>query len=140
MPWWLKGEMEISVNGEKTEYQKENGFAVIEREWYQDEIRVKLPKGITCYPLADEKNTVAFLDGPVVLAGLVAEERRLYGDIGHPETMIKPHHERQWSEWTSMYRTVNQMRGFYFKPIKDIGNQEYTVYFPVEKRENGERV
>lgn len=131
MPWWLKGDMEIFVNGERVEYSKVENYAVIKRQWNKDKIEVKMPKGITCWPLADEKNTVAFLDGPVVLAGLVSEERRLFGDIEKPETIIKPYHERQWSEWTSMYRTVNQMRGFYLKPLKDIGNQEYTVYFPV---------
>lgn len=131
MPWWLKGSMEIWVNGEKFDYKKDKGFAVVEKVWDHDLIEVKLPKGITCWPLADEQDTVAFMDGPVVLAGLVSEERTLYGDINHPETMIKPYHERQWSEWTATYKTTKQMRGFYFKPLKDIGNQDYTVYFPV---------
>ncbi len=131
MPWWLQGEMEIFINKEKVSYEQKENYAVIKRFWNQDEIDIRMPKGITCWPLADEKNTVAFLDGPVVLAGLISEERTLVGDIGNPYSLICPHHERQWSEWTSMYKTVNQMRGFYFKPLKDIGNQDYTVYFPV---------
>lgn len=131
MPWWLQGEMEIFINKEKVSYEQKENYAVIKRIWNQDEIDIRMPKGITCWPLADEKNTVAFLDGPVVLAGLISEERTLVGDIGDPSSLICPHHERQWSEWTSMYKTVNQMRGFYFKPLKDIGNQDYTVYFPV---------
>lgn len=133
IPWWIKGKMEIRVNGEPCRCQAERGFAVISREWYRDEVEVKIPFGITCWPLADEKDTVAFMEGPVVLAGLVDEERKLVGDVGRPETLIRRHHERQWSTWTSMYRTVNQERGFYLKPLKDIGNQTYTVYFPVEK-------
>lgn len=133
MPWWLKGEMEIFINGEKIDYAKEGGFAVVEREWYRDQIEVKMPKGIICWPLPDAPDTVAFLDGPVVLAGLISEERTLIGDIDHPETMIQPHHERQWSEWTDGYKTRGQMLGFYLEPLKNIGNKSYTVYFPVKK-------
>lgn len=135
MPWWLKDRMQIFVNGEEVDYAEENGFAVVTREWHNDNVIVVLPKGLTCWPLADEPNTVAFMDGPVVLAGLVGEERILYGDIEHPETMIKAHHERQWSEWMPTYKTVNQQFGFYLKPIKDIGKETYTVYFPVKKEQ-----
>lgn len=54
--------------------------------------------------------------------------------IENPETLIRPYHEREWFEWTGTYRTVNQMRGFCLKPLKEIGNQAYTVYFPVIKK------
>ncbi|MDD4690484.1 MAG: glycoside hydrolase family 127 protein [Eubacteriales bacterium] len=131
MPWWLKGKMEITVNGAQVPYIEKDGFALLEQEWNHDIIDIKLPKGITCWPLADEKDTVAFLDGPVLLAGLVAEERILYGDINDPTSMLHPHHERQWTQWMPTYKTVNQDFGFYFKPIKDIGKEFYTVYFPV---------
>ena len=130
-PWWLKGQMKIFVNGKETKYLAENEYVVLEKEWHHDVIKISLPFGLSCWPLPDEENTVAFMEGPVVLAGLVGEERILTGDIDHPETMIKCCHERQWSQWISMYRTINQPRGFYLKPLKDIGNQEYTVYFPV---------
>lgn len=137
LPWWLKEEAKILVNGVEISYEAEEHFTVIKREWRQDTVEVILPKGITCIPLPDEPNTVAFMDGPVVLGGLVNEERTLVGDIEHPETMIQPYHEREWYEWTNLYRTVNQMRGFYFKPLKEIGNQTYTVYFPVIKKQVG---
>lgn len=133
MPWWLQGEMEIRIDGKRTDYGREQGHAVIRRRWEKNRIEIVMSKGISCWPLADEPDTVAFLDGPVVLAGLVAEERTLIGDPQDPSTMIAPHHEREWSNWTSLYRTANQMRGFYFKPLKEIGNQAYTVYFPVRK-------
>ncbi|HBI72430.1 MAG TPA: hypothetical protein DDY59_04485, partial [Lachnospiraceae bacterium] len=86
---------------------------------------------VTCWPLPDEPETVAFLDGPVVLAGLVGEERMLYGDIRKPEEFIKPANERLWNYWTGDYRTFNQPVGFYLRPISQIGDETYTVYFPV---------
>lgn len=134
IPWWIAGEMKIFVNGEEVSYRTENHFAILEREWQNDVIEVVLPKKLTAYPLPDEPDTVAFLDGPVVLAGLVGEERLLYGDVEHPETMLRPYHEREWTTWTSTYKTYRQPMGFYLKPIKDIGKEIYTVYFPVEKK------
>lgn len=132
IPWWAKGDMQITVNGEPVAYTEENHFAVLTRKWENDTVTVTIPKGITCWPLPDEKDTVAFLDGPVLLAGLVSEERILFGDINQPETLIKPYHERQWVQWMPAYKTVNQQMGFYLKPIKDIGKEHYTVYFPVK--------
>ena len=133
LPWWLKGDMQCYVNHEVCNYEIEGGYAVVERQWFNDIIEVILPKGITCWPLADKKDTVAFLDGPVLLAGLVEEERTLYGDIKDLSTLIAPHDERHWAEWLNNYKTVNQPVNFYFKPIYDIGKEKYTVYFPVKK-------
>lgn len=132
-PWWVKGQMEIMINGQVTEYEDADGYILVKKEWSQDEVEVTIPFGLTCWPLADEPDTVAFLEGPVVLAGLVDEERMLTGDIKHPETMLRRYHERQWSTWTSNYKTINQKSNFKLKPIKEIGNLTYTVYFPVRK-------
>ena len=134
IPWWMRGKMIIRLDEEPVNFCTENGYAVLERQWSHHTIEVTIPKAITCWPLADDKNTVAFLDGPVVLAGLVSQERTLTGDINHPETMIAPHHIRQWADWTCQYKTANQMYGFYLKPLKDIGNEEYTVYFPIRQK------
>ncbi len=123
--------MEIIINGKKMKGLVENEYVVLEKGWHHDTLEVTLPFGLSCWSLPDEENTVAFMEGPVVLAGLVGEECILIGDIDRPKTMIKCCHERQWSQWISMYRTINQPRGFYLKSLKNIGNQEYTVYFPV---------
>ncbi len=133
IPKWVLGEMIIYLNNKEIMYSIEDNYALVEKEWLKDIIEIRIPKDITCYPLADEPSTVAFLDGPVLLAGLVSEERTLYGDINEPETIISSHNERNWNFWTQEYKTKNQDFGFYFKPIKDIGNEKYTVYFPVRK-------
>lgn len=133
IPWWAKGDVQIVVNGEIAAYTKRDQFAVLTRQWENDIVEVTIPKGITCWPLADEKDTVAFLDGPVLLAGLISEERTLFGDVTKPETLLQAHHERQWVQWMPAYKTVNQQTNFYFKPIKDIGREHYTVYFPVKR-------
>lgn len=133
LPWWLKSDAVITVNGSEFNYVKRDGYALIECEWNDDIVTIELPKGITCLALADEPNTVAFLDGPVVLAGLISEERQLVGDINDPSTLIKPHNERLWSSWITTYKTVNQPVGFYLKPLYEVNREYYTVYFPIKK-------
>jgi hypothetical protein len=73
------------------------------------------------------------MDGPVVLAGLCDEERTLHGDKDHPETLLIPDHEREWSTWKGWYRTVGQARGIRFVPLYEVRGERYTVYFPVER-------
>ena len=133
IPRWVQGEPQLFLDGERQPIRAENGYIVLEREWSRSTVEVQFPKGITCAPLPDAPDTVAFLDGPVVLAGLVGEERILYGDKNDPSTMLAPHDERWWTTWNKTYKTVNQPLGFYLKPLYDVGNEAYTVYFPVQK-------
>ena len=135
-PWWLKSEVKCFVNDQAVEWDDDgNGFATLHRIWEQDEVRIILPHGLTTWPLPDRTGTVAFMDGPVVLAGLVSEERMLYGDLDDPSTMLIPDDEREWQTWKNGWRTVDQPVGWRFKPLYEIGNDVYTVYFPVKKSE-----
>ena len=133
-PWWLAAPLKCLVNGQEVSWSKDgNGFASIRRTWEKDEVRVVLAHGLTCWSLPDRPDTVAFMDGPVVLAGLVGEERMLFGDIRDPSTMLIPDDEREWQTWKNGWRTVDQPVGWRFKPLYEIGNEVYTVYFPVRK-------
>ena len=130
LPWWLAGPPVCWKNGEEVPLASAGGWASL-RAAAGDRIRLRLPKKLHCWPLPDEPGTMAFLDGPVVLAGLGGEERMLFGDPSHPEEFLKPANERVWSMWNPGYRTFNQPVGFYLKPLYQIGRETYTVYFPV---------
>ena len=134
LPWWLEGTPVVTVNGTPEEIANQpSSYYRIKRTWNQDEIHVELPKGLTTEPLADMPDTVAYMDGPVVLAGLCDEERALYGDPDYPETILTPDNEREWIWWKPSYRAVNQERGLRFLPLYEIRDQRYTVYFPVKR-------
>ena len=46
-----------------------NGYAVIRRRWRSgDRVRLKLPGGLRCESIGDDPDTIAFLNGPLVLA------------------------------------------------------------------------
>ncbi len=132
LPEWLAGPPGISVNEEKQEVRADTpGFHAIQRKWHRDQVRVELPKALRACPLPDEPDTVAFLDGPIALAGLCDSERALHGDKSNPNTILTPNNEREWDQWLPGYRAVNQKQGLRFKPLYDVAEEWYTVYFPI---------
>jgi DUF1680 family protein len=132
LPWWLSGAPTVSVNGEPQPMPgSASSYAVLRRSWRSDRVRIVLPRRLACYPLPDQPDTIAFMDGPVVLAGLCDEGRVLYGDHEHPETLLVPDNEREWALWKAGYRAIGQPRGLRFAPLYQVCDERYTVYFPV---------
>ena len=131
LPWWLAGAAGISINGKAEPPAEGPGFAAVEREWHNETIRVEMPRSLWTCPLPDEPDTVAFMDGPVVLAGLCDHEPTLLGDKDHPETMLRPDREREWGSWHRWYRVRGQAVNFRLIPLHQVVDERYTVYFPV---------
>jgi DUF1680 family protein len=132
LPWWLCGEAEIEVNGQRQQGSfAPSSYHGIRRTWRDDRVSITLPKGLTGVPMADDPSVVAFMDGPVVLAGLCDDEMALYGDKDDPQTMLTPHNEREWSNWMTGYRTRNQPRNVRLVPLYEVADERYSVYFPV---------
>jgi uncharacterized protein len=135
-PWWAGGLCKLSVNcAEIAVTVDTDGFIALQGIFSEDKITVCLPKGITCHPLPDQLDTVAFLDGPVVLAGLCNDERTLYGRRDDPMTILEPANERQWQQWLPNWKTRGQPVNIHFIPLYRVGNEKYTVYFPIHECE-----
>ena len=133
LPDWLAAGAAVLVNGE-TQAAAPGSFCTLRRTWADDTVRIELPTALAACPLPDEPATVAFLDGPVVLAGLCDAERALYGDPQDPCSILAPDNEREWSAWLQGYRAVGQPTGLRFKPLHQIVDEPYTVYFPIRPR------
>jgi hypothetical protein len=149
VPWWVSAEPRVLLNDVPQALEHGvpqalehgvpqalehggRGFLALRCVWKDDRIRLIFPKALTAEPLPDRPDTVAFLDGPLVLAGLVGEERTLYGDAAMPETLLTPDQERHHGWWnTGYYRTVGQAVGTRFLPLNEIRDETYSVYFPV---------
>jgi DUF1680 family protein len=132
LPWWLAGEPVIAVNGEPQAVPAApSRWISLSRTWSNDRVQIVLPRRLTSCPLPDAPETVAFMDGPEVLAGLCNHEIALYGDRERPETMLAPDNEREWAQWLGGYRTRGQARGVRFIPLHQVRDERYTVYFPV---------
>jgi DUF1680 family protein len=141
IPWWVKGTAKIYVNGELQSINADpSGFCTIEKSWNSDTISIEFPMELTVCPLPDDPEVVAFMEGPIVLAGLCGDDRILRGDIEHPEMILTPDNERQWSSWNISYRTKYQDSNIRFIPLYDVGYQKYTVYFRIMKERTTDHV
>lgn len=135
MPEWAAGEVRITVNGEEiAEKGIPGSFVTLERSWKDsDTIGLEIGKCLRTIPLEGDADKSAFSYGPIVLAGLCDSEKLLYGDSEHPEEILRHSNEREWGSWKESFQTVNQDKSLRFIPIKDVGYEPYTVYFPIKK-------
>ena len=138
LPWWLAGEARLSVNGETQRAEsRPSSFVEIGRTWKNDRVRIELPKRLASERLPGSTDMYAFMDGPDLLAGLCSEERTLScDDPAAPERTLVSDDEREWSRWKGGYKTRGQDPGIRFMPLRDIGYERYSVYFPVVPRRN----
>ncbi|MCL2472901.1 MAG: glycoside hydrolase family 127 protein [Treponema sp.] len=131
VPFWTKGEPSLCVNGEKQVIKVAKGWIIVKRNWYRDTVTVEFGRGLSIWPLPDKTDTVAFLYGPIVLAGLCDEEIRLSGDQKKPEEFIVHDNEREWGVWMNTFKTTGQAKNIRMLPLYQVGYEPYTVYFPV---------
>ena len=92
IPAWIASAAEITVNDEETVYVSEAGYYTIERVWSEgDTIKVRFPMGLHTYTARDSVNKVAFMYGPVVLAGALGTENFPASDIQSDHTALDSH-------------------------------------------------
>jgi DUF1680 family protein len=133
LPWWLAGDPRVVVDGEATPAEGTEGFVILRRRWKHNTVHIELPKRLAACPLPDRTDTVAFMDGPAVLAGLVDGEQTLIGDVDDPDSLLTPDNEKEWGNWLPGYKTVGQARNIRFQPLYTVVDEPYTVYFPVRE-------
>jgi uncharacterized protein len=131
IPWWAGAAAEVRLGGE-VHSAPASSFLPLARTWHRDAVTVRLPRRLVAEELPGRPGTVAFVDGPVVLAGLCDEERTLRGDPADPLSLLAPDDEREWDRWNARFRTVGQQRNLRFVPLHEVTDERYTVYFPVE--------
>jgi hypothetical protein len=136
LPWWLKKKAIIKVNGVQESVPVLTGSYAINRSWHEDELTLEFPTEVYAESLPDTKDVAAFMEGPIVLAGICEKEIILKGDTKKSETILMPEYEHQYKifPWKkSHYRTVHQDRNIKFMPLYEVVDERYTIYFPVEK-------
>ncbi|PMC35653.1 glycosyl hydrolase [Bacillus sp. UMB0899] len=87
VPYWVSGEVKAVVNGEETfKGTSDEGYLSISRSWNaNDTIEISLPMELHTYRAKDEATKVAFMYGPIVLAGALGRDN-------FPETDILEDH------------------------------------------------
>ncbi|WP_235549529.1 beta-L-arabinofuranosidase domain-containing protein [Paenibacillus sp. Soil766] len=137
VPRWVSSDPILYVNGVRVvDSVIVQSFIEIRKTWKDgDLIQIEFPKALTTELLPGSENLVAFMDGPIVLAGLIDREYRLVGNATLPETILTTDRERNHSWWNvGYYRTKGQNEGIRFIPLYEIKDETYTVYFPVKPK------
>ncbi|XVJ59115.1 MAG: hypothetical protein HEQ23_06815 [Tepidisphaera sp.] len=134
-PVWLAGTPTFTLNGEPLAAAASPGsYCTIEREWKPgDRLTLTLPMKLTAEPTPDDPDRVAFLFGPVVLAGVM--------DPSEVDIKRTPHLVCDASELTRRvsrsdpnalaFRTDEAVRpaDLPLIPLFRVANERYTVYW-----------
>ncbi len=134
-PEWLAGPMLTWVGADgPREAESGIGYERLTRKWQQETVFVELPLSLRAEPLPDEPETVGFLEGPIVLAGLCDCERALIGDPVRPTDLLRPNADGDGYSWGTAYRSVDQPTGTRFVPLHTVVDEPYSIYFPIVRR------
>ena len=111
----------------------ESCFETVEKKLWQDgeTWSIELPQRVWCERLTGDASRVAFLYGPVVLAGLTDSERTLHVDPDCPQRALRRENEREWGSWTTEFLTTTEPEAIHFVPLYEVGYEPYAVYFRV---------
>ncbi len=146
LPEWMSASPEVAVNGEKQKVVgNPSSYARVKQVWQNDTVRITLPYSLTTSPLPDLPDTVAFMEGPVVLAAVLGDgpgqpsgetlhEKTLYARVGDPTSALIPDNDREFTRWLIGYRTRDQAENLRFIPLYEIRDESYAVYFPIREK------
>ena len=141
IPEWTSGDSELSVNGKimflnKNDDKLANGYVIIPSVKNGAAIDISFVSEVKAERLPDDEGTAAFVDGPIVLAGLTADVDVIYGDFENPGDFLSPVSEHTYDTYIWLqnnYRTKKQPRSIKFVPLYDVKDEAYTIYFEERK-------
>jgi len=134
LPWWLDQKAIVCINGEAQKVGALHGTLNLQRTWNNDEVTVEFPTRLYAEPMPGESNVVAFMEGPIVLAGITDSETALKGSAKNPTSLLQPAYNQEYKaiRWTkSHYRTKGQSHNLQLVPLYEIGDEKYEIYFPL---------
>lgn len=134
LPWWLTEKATIRINGVAEPVSVVHGVCSLNRVWNNDEILVEFPTKLTAVELPNTKNRFAFMEGPIVLAGLTSNDKNLKGDIKKPEQILTREYEHEYKifPWKQSHY-LSEDKNIRFIPLYEIADERYTIYFQVQK-------
>lgn len=138
IPEWVKDKPVIKLNNKEiSDIKITSGYFSISKKWDNDCISIFLPSKLYFAYTDDEENLAAIMDGPIVLAGLCDKDRGLSikNKNDGPDSILIPHLEHIYTSYPWLqnnYTTKNQMENLVFKPLYEITDEQYTLYFTIK--------
>lgn len=130
VPEWAKG-VKLEVNGKNTAAPVKDGWLDITADWQNDSVQVFFPSELRAETLPDMPELMAVVDGPIVLAGITGSDCGITGaDKLNEQFMPQMEHTYGTFPWRqNSWRTRNQPQSVMFRPLYEVTDEEYTVYF-----------
>ena len=130
VPEWAKG-VELEVNGKNTAAPVKDGWLDITADWQNDSVQVLFPSELRAETLPDMPELMSVVDGPIVLAGIIGSDCGITGaDKLNEQFMPQMEHTYGTFPWRqNSWRTRNQPQSVMFRPLYEVTDEEYTVYF-----------
>ena len=130
VPEWAKG-VELEVNGKNTAAPVKDGWLDITADWQNDSVKVFFPSELRAETLPDMPELMSVVDGPIVLAGIIGSDCGITGaDKLNEQFMPQMEHTYGTFPWRqNSWRTRNQPQSVMFRPLYEVTDEEYTVYF-----------
>lgn len=130
VPEWAKG-VELEVNGKNTAAPVKDGWLDITADWQNDSVQVFFPSELRAETLPDMPELMSVVDGPIVLAGITGSDCGIAGaDKLNEQFMPQMEHTYGTFPWRqNSWRTRNQPQSVMFRPLYEVTDEEYTVYF-----------
>ena len=132
IPQWCNNEPLILLNGEKIKLNVKDNYVLINKKWNNDCVEIIFNPSVRAVPLPGDETLVAFMEGPIVLAGLTDEDCGIKFSENNMTDSFKQLSEHIYSSFSwkqSNYITKNQVKNITFKPLYEIQDETYTVYF-----------
>ena len=135
VPGWVSGKPTIRINNQISEpVDFESGYMVIERSWKaDDQLEIAFPVDLYTESMPDNPDRIAFLYGPIVLAGQLGREMPdpVYG----PPVLLTDN--RNVKDWILMERKplhfrlngVAKPNDVSLVPFYQVYDQHYNVYW-----------
>lgn len=131
IPEWTGDRFDVTINGAKEEAVIKDGYIVLNRVWNNDEVTVRFYAELELSELDGTTDMAAVMEGPIVLAGICDSDKGLFtdGDVSKILVPFKEHTYDTFPWQQSTYMTVSQPENIRFKPLYDVMDEQYTMYF-----------
>ena len=135
IPVWVSGQPVITVNDKEIPFcslKVDKGYVVMEGMKAGNEIGLFLPGAVKAERLPDAEELAAFVDGPVVLAGLTRDVDTIKGDLDRPDEFLSKNTEHVYDSFIWLqnnYVTRHQPKNIRLIPLYEVTDEPYTIYF-----------
>lgn len=151
VPYWATQGVIPKVNGKRLDAAASpGGYLVVDRTWKDgDRLEVRLPMSLHTHPMPDDKTLIAFMYGPLVLAGKLGGEglteenthtsqnwyRFTEGVATVAPLVVQSDDVEDWIKPVSgkplTFRTVGESRVVTLVPYYKLFDQRYAIYWRV---------